>query len=170
LSKSYLLGVLHDATERKHTFRISQKDRSFVEYIARMIRHMGYNAWTYREGKTRNVYVVEFSKKVLAGAKIRTRQDKIDYVRGYFDAEGSVPRKPGARMYIYFAQKNKRDLEEVRSFLVGLGIKCGRVHNPSKRVDPQYWRFFVSVESYRDFAREIGSRHPNKRNVLEMVI
>jgi len=113
LTKPYLLGVLHDATERKHTYRVSQKSEEFVETIAEMIRSMGYSAWTYREGRNRDVYVVEFSKTVLDGAPIKTREDKADYVRGYFDAEGSVPKKPGARMYIYLAQKDRKDLEEV---------------------------------------------------------
>ncbi len=170
MTKTYLLGLLHDATERKHTYRISQKSEPFIRFIAGMIRGMGYNAWVYREGKSRSVYIVEFSKSVLRNTKIRTRQGKIDYVRGYFDAEGSVPQKPGARMYIYFAQKNRKDLEQVRSFLVELGIKCGKIHNPSKRADPDYWRFYVSAASYSDFAREIGSYHPRKQPVLEMVI
>ena len=57
-----------------------------------------------------------------------------------------------------------------RSFMVELGIKCGKPHNPSRRVDPEYWRFFVSSESYSAFAREIGSMHPSKCKALEMVI
>jgi len=54
--------------------------------------------------------------------------------------------------------------------MVELGIKCGKPHNPSRRVDPEYWRFFVSSESYSAFAREIGSMHPSKCKALEMVI
>jgi hypothetical protein len=131
---------------------------------------MGYSAWTYREGSEREVYVVEFSKTVLDGAAVVTLEDKADYARGYFDAEGGIPKKPGARMYIYLAQKDKEDLEEVCSFLTELGIKCGKLHNPSRRVDPDYWRFFVSSESYTTFAREIGSMHPSKCKILEMVI
>ena len=170
MTKAYLIGILHDATERKYTYRVTQNDESFIYFITAMIRKMGYNAWIYREGKSRNVYVVEFSKFILRDAKIETRQNKIDYVRGYFDAEGSVPKKPGARMYIYFAQKDKKDLEEVCSFLTELGIKCGKIHNPSKKNDPCYWRFFVRCESYRDFAYLIGSNHPRKKQILEMVI
>jgi intein-encoded DNA endonuclease-like protein len=91
MSKDYLLGVMHDSTERKTTYRISSKEKSFTETIANMIKNMGFNAWTYREGKTRDMYVVEFSKKVVENVKLITKQEKIDYIRGYFDAEGSIP-------------------------------------------------------------------------------
>jgi len=169
MSKAYILGALHDGFQSKHTFRIAQKHYSFVRDLANMIKHMGYNAWVYKEGSNRNVFVVEFSKFVLSGFEITSIQDKIDYARGYFDAEGSVPLN-GSRMYIYFCQKDREDLEEVKSFLEQLGIICGKTHNPSKKEDPDYWRFFVSCKSYKDFAKKIGSRHPVKSKILEMVI
>jgi len=169
MSKAYILGALHDGFESKHTFRIAQKYESFVQDLANLIHEMGYNAWVYREGSDRNVFVVEFSKSVLSGFEITSIQDKIDYARGYFDAEGSVPLN-GSRMYIYFCQKDRKDLEEVKTFLEELGIVCGAIHNPSKAKDPDYWRFFVSCKSYADFARIIGSKHPSKRKILEKMI
>jgi len=33
-------------------------------------------------------------------------------------------------------QKDYRDLHQVREFLADLGLRCGRIHNPSVRVDP----------------------------------
>jgi len=169
MSKAYILGALHDGCVRKHTFRIAQKYESYVRQLAQMIRQMGYSAWVYKEGANRNVFVVEFSKSVLSGFEITSIQDKIDYARGYFDAEGSVPLN-NSRMYIYLCQKDKIDLEQVRSFLIELGIECGEIHNPSKKKDPNYWRFFVSSKSYNDFARVIGSSHPVKKEILEMKI
>jgi hypothetical protein len=169
MSKAYLLGALHDGSETTYTFRICQKYESFVRDIAVMIQSLGFNAWTYREGSDRNLFVVEFSKRVLRGFEISTLEDKRDYAQGYFDAEGSVPLN-GSRTYIYFCQKDRNDLEEVKAFLTELGIQCGKTHNPSKKNDPEYWRFFVSSKSYSDFARVIGSRHPIKKTILEMMI
>ncbi len=168
MTKAYLLGALHDATERKTTYRIAQKSTEYVEFLAEGIKSLGRKAWTYREGKSRNLYIVEFSKSLLKGAKIRSRQDKIDYIRGYFDAEGGIARNPKVRYYLYFAQKDLSDLQEVKDYLEELGIACGKIHNPSKRVDPDYWRFFIRVKSYKDFARTIGSWHPIKRRFLRM--
>jgi hypothetical protein len=55
MSKAYLLGVMHDSTERKNTYRISSKEKSYVEFLANMIHDMNCNAWTYREGKNRDM-------------------------------------------------------------------------------------------------------------------
>jgi hypothetical protein len=73
-------------------------------------------------------------------------------------------------MYIYFCQKDKQSLLQVKEFLEHLGIICGEIHNPSKKEDPDYWRFFLSCKSYRDFATKIGSKHPVKRKILEKMI
>ena len=167
MTKAYLLGALHDATERKNTYRISQKSSGYVEFLAKGIQSLGRKAWTYKEGKTRDVYVVEFSKSLLKGTKIRSRQNKIDYIRGYFDTEGGIAKNPKVRYYLYFAQKDLNDLREVKGYLEELKIVCGKIHNPSKKVDPDYWRFFIRAKSYVDFARIVGSWHPEKSHFLK---
>ncbi len=155
MTKSYLLGALHDGTVRKITYRIGQKDRRYIEFLLKGIQNLGQKAWMYQEGKSRQLYVVEFSKNFLKDVKITSFQDKIDYIRGYFDADGGVSRNPKVRYYLYFAQKNFKDLKQVRDYLNEVGIKCGKLHNPSKKVDPNYWRFFISVKSYQKFAKII---------------
>ena len=37
----------------------------------------------------------------------------------------------------------------------------------SKKVDPNYWRFFISIKSYGEFARLVGSWHPSKSHFLK---
>ncbi|MEX0587304.1 MAG: LAGLIDADG family homing endonuclease [Patescibacteria group bacterium] len=169
MSKAYLLGLLHDATERPYTFRVGQKNPEFVELIAHKVRKLGANAWTYREGQKRNLFVVEFRKSLLRDAKVESRKDKADYIRGYFDAEGGIAKSPKVRFYLYFAQKNLKDLTQVRAYLKESGIQCGKIHNPSRRADPNYFRFFVSAKSYKDFAEKIGSWHPEKKVLLKVV-
>ncbi len=122
MSKAYLKGILHDGTEREYTYRISQKNEELIEKIVEMVEDLGFDAWTYEEGD-RGVYVVEFSKKAVDGLQIRVLEEKREYVRGYFDAEGGVPQNTDARFYIYSAQKNKADLEEVKSFVETLRSK-----------------------------------------------
>lgn len=168
ITKPYLLGVLHDATERKYTYRVSQKSLEFVEMIKEGLILMGYKAWVYREGKSRNVYVVEFAKRILWDVTLDDDKAKIDYARGYFDTDGSVPRKPGARYYVYFAQKSRDDLEELKGYLTDLGISCGNIHIPSIRSDPDYYRFFVLSKSHNDFTKIVGSYHPEKSKYLRM--
>lgn len=165
-SRSYLLGAMHDGTVRAHTLRISQKEIAYVEFLAGMIRELGGHAWTYREGKRRHLYVVEFSKSLLRSFQPSSRQDHVDYLRGYFDAEGGIPSSPRSEPYIYLAQKNRADLDSARHMLTSLGIVCGKLHNPSRSVDPAYWRFYVRRQSLARFARIVGSYHPRKAPLL----
>ncbi len=162
--------MLHDATERKNTYRIATKNLNFAKFIREGILKLGSKAWIYKEGKNRNLWIVEFSKILLKEFKIKSKQNKIDYIRGYFDAEGGISQSSKVRFYIYFCQKDLIDLEEVKKFLLELGISCGLIHNPSKKVDPNYWRFFVSSKSYKDFTKIISSDHPEKIKLLEMKI
>ena len=166
MSRAYLLGALRDATERDYTYRLSQNTETYVEDVASLVRALGFDAWTYREGSNRDIYVVEFNKRALDTFDVVTRNEKRDYVQGYFDADGSVPKSPDARLYIYFAQKDRTDLLEVKQYLEEFGIETGTLHRPSKANAPEYWRFYVSTTSHNAFAREIGSRHPRKRDVL----
>ena len=166
MSRAYLTGALHDATARQYTYRLSQNTRAYVEDIASTVRHLGFDAWMYREGDDRDIHVVEFSKRVLDGFTVTSREEKRDYVRGYFDADGSVPKDPDARLYVYFAQKDKTDLLEVKRYLEEFDVGTGTLHRPSKENAPEYWRFYVSTASHEAFVREIGSRHPRKRDIL----
>ena len=170
MTKAYLLGALHDGTTRKQTYRIVQKDQEYIDFLVKGIQSLGRKAWSYKEGKDRQLYVVEFSKSLLKDYEVSSKEEKRDYIRGYFDAEGGVSRSAKVRYYIYFAQKNLEDLMKVKSFSEEFGIKCGRIHNPSKKVDPNYWRFFIGIDSYEKFAELIGSWHPIKSQYLRMKI
>lgn len=168
VTRPYLLGVLHDATERKTTYRIATKSKLYASLLEAGIKLLGVSAWVYREGSNRELWITEFSKTLLAHAYITTLQDKIEYLRGYFDTEGGIAKSNSVRYYIYFAQKNKSDLMEVHTYLTELGIRCGEIHNPSKDIDPYYWRFYIKARSYDDFALIIGSNHPEKFQYLRM--
>lgn len=88
------------------------------------------------------------------------------FARGYFDAEGGVPVQQSSRFYIQLVQKDHSDLDRLRRILEQAGICCGRLHNPSRRSDPDYWRFYILAASHQDFIRVIGSWHPRKRQLL----
>lgn len=119
--KAYLLGAIHDATERKLTFRISQKHKVYPAFIKKLLAKIGKKAWIYKEGKARKVYIVEFSKAFLKGFKVNSLEEKKYYIKGYFDAEGGITKNSKLRLYIYFAQKDKLDLEEVRKSILIIG-------------------------------------------------
>ncbi len=110
MTKAYLLGILHDGTQRHLTYRVATKNIHFANLLLGNIKKMGINAWIYQEGKTRNLWIIEFSRKHLNGVQINTPQDKIEYLRGYFDAEGGIAHSLSVRYYLYYCQKDKRDL------------------------------------------------------------
>jgi hypothetical protein len=170
ISKAYLLGLLHDATQARTTYRIASKSKLFCNSLKKGMARQEIRSWVYQEGKLRNVWILEFSKKHLKDFEVKSVQDKIDYIRGYFDAEGGIAKDPDVRFYLYFAQKDKQDLLQVRDYLQEIGISCGKMHNPSNKVDPNYFRFFISAKSYGDFARIVSSFHPEKQLILRMKI
>lgn len=170
VSKAYLYGVLHDSTERRYTYRICQKYSEYINFLAFAINRLGYKSWVYKEGANRNLYVVEFSKKLLVGFHPTTLEEKRDYVRGYFDTEGCIPRSFSSRYYLYFSQKNLCDLTLLRNYLLELHFTCGKIHNPSVKADPNYYRFYLLKDSLYKFGKEIGSYHPIKSGFLRMKI
>jgi len=165
---SYLDGASRDGTyNRLHkTLRISQADVRWLQVLKHLLSRLGKRSWTYREG-TRNVWVIETTWRPESSGTVGIQGDAAAFVRGYFDAEGGVPVAPHDRFYIQFVQKNHADLARTRDLLELLGVGCGRIHNPSARRDPDYWRFYVLATSHEQFIRTIGSWHPRKRRLLD---
>ena len=173
VTEAYLLGALHDGTYniRRKTHRFSQANIEWLQTLQRLLGELEHKAWLYKEGSKRNVYVLETSAKFLSihfdPCLLASTEEKIAYIRGFFDAEGGVPRNSSARFYIQLVQKNRAKIAWLHSTLTDMNIKCGAIHIPSKRVDPDYFRFFISASSYKDFIEQIGSWHPRKHLIFE---
>ena len=169
--KAYFLGALHDGTfSSNHRFRISQKGTAWLIILRKLLKEIEYNSWIYKEGATRDVYVhetlasfLDFRFNPLA---LKASGEKIAYVRGFFDAEGGITHRRKAPFYIQLVQKNKQKLELLKRLLIEVRIQVGEIHNPSVRVDPEYWRMFVLAGSRQRFIRLIGSWHPRKILIL----
>ena len=58
--KAYLLGCIHDGTlNSRKRFRISQKGVDWLNILKDLFDQLNYNSWIYKEGKDRDVYVLE---------------------------------------------------------------------------------------------------------------
>jgi len=171
--QAYLQGALKDATRSAmhRTHRYGQSQRSWLETLQTILGVLGHRSWIYREGRERNFWVLETSARFLSEAYEATAlsgtDEGLDYVRGYFDADGGMPRDPKARLYVQYAQKDRQSLESVAKILASWEIECGRIHNPSVEIDPNYWRFFVRAASHERFMELVGSWHPVKRALIE---
>lgn len=163
--KAYLQGALHDAYRCGNRIRFSQKGTGWLMVLKDLFNHLGHRSWIYREGK-RDVYDLETTAMFLDfrfdPLSLKTSEEKEAYIRGFFDAEGGIPHSRNAPFYIQLVQKDKGKMQMLKELLQSLGIKTGVLHNPSHRVDPNYWRCFVSTTSHSDFARIVGSWHPVK--------
>jgi len=169
--KAYLLGALHDGTfSSNKRFRISQIGTDWLKILQGLFRKLGYNSWIYREGKYRKVYVLETLANFLDfnfnPLELKTKEEKVGYVKGFFDAEGGIPRNEKARFYIQLVQNDKGKLEKLKVLLNDLGIETGKIHNPSRSVDPDYWRMYIPVKFQQAFLIKIGSLHPRKIKTL----
>lgn len=167
---AYVHGAMHDASLNKgRRVRFGQKYPEWLELIQSLLRFVGVRSWMYKEGKDRDLFILETVCRDLDFAfdpgKLTTKGEKVAYIRGFFDAEGGVPRN-GGEFYIQLVQKDLRKMETIRNILTGLGIQCGVIHNPSRRVDPHYWRIFIARKSHKDFASVIGSWHPIKAEIF----
>lgn len=163
---SYLHGAMHDGTQSRlhRTIRIAQADQRWLQVLSICFASLGCRSWTYREGQ-RSVWVIESAYR-LTPLRCGTPIETAAFIRGFFDAEGGIPRSGHARFYIQLAQKNRQRLNDVRKYLDELQIRAGRLHNPSVSVDPDYWRFYIRSCSWRRFAAVVSSWHPAKRHIF----
>ncbi len=169
--RAYLLGTLHDGTYSSNCrFRIAQKGTAWLKILKHLFKYLGHNSWIYREGKNRSVYVLEtlapwldFGFNPLG---LKTASERRGYIRGFFDAEGGIPRHRLDRFYIQLVQKDKVKISRIKAMLQKMEISSGKIHNPSVRVDPDYWRIFILARSHQNFIKKIGSWHPRKRKLL----
>jgi LAGLIDADG-like domain len=168
-ARAYLHGAAHDATiSRRHgTVRFGRADERWLEVLKLLIARLGRRAWIYREGRSRHLWILETSVEVVAEQpSFSTSEERLTYARGYFDAEGGIPRDPSARFYIQFVQKDHAGLDQLREMLELEGIGCGRLHNPSRLRDPDLWRFYVVAAGHSAFTTRVHSWHPRKRSLL----
>lgn len=139
--------------------------------MKKLLGSIGYNSWIYRKGKERDVCVLETLADFLDFSfdplELKTKIEKASYVRGFFDAEGGIPKDLNARFYVQLSQKDRTKMTKIKKLLNDVGIECGEIHNPSVRVDPDYWRMYVSSKFYEDFIKVIYSWHPRKKILLD---
>jgi intein-encoded DNA endonuclease-like protein len=164
---AYLQGALHDASRNKRTrIRFTQGNREWLEFLQLLLGSLGHKAWLYREGKNRHVWCLETTAQCLDFSCEVTHLSSLNeqkaYIRGFFDAEGGMPRNTASTLYFQLVQNDRPKLERIKQVLDQMNIATGKIHNPSVRLHPEYWRMFVVTRSHRTFMETIGSWHPRK--------
>jgi len=111
---AYCQGALRDGTfsAPHRTHRISQAEVGWLHVLRAILERLGWRSWIYREGRNRRVWILETTASFLSlsfeASDLVGKPEGLHYVRGYFDADGGMPRDPGARLYFQFVQKDRR--------------------------------------------------------------
>ena len=168
VARAYIAGASRDGhfSASHRTLRISQVHREWLDLLQVLLATLGKSGWIYRESRERRVWTLETSYLVDPAPDLHDRDEVVAFVRGYFDAEGGVPRRADDRFYVQFCQKDRHDLAGLQRYLDRIQIRTGTIHNPSARIDPEYWRLYVSASDLPRFAQVVGSWHPIKGPIL----
>lgn len=124
-----------------------------------------------KELLTRLIYIFEiempqkFWKTPTFIKNSRDKEVTVSYIRGFFDAEGGLPRdvNTAKQYYISFDQANEEPLEFIRSKLIELGYTPTNLTRTGK----VYQFRLCRKDNIVKFCREIGSWHPEKKLRLE---
>ena len=202
---AYLIGALRDGCfsivpqEQIYRIRLYQKNKEWLEIIAEIIRKNFGKVPSFYLDERHGVWCLSItSKKVFEELSRRSeftgdqatwrtpswimngsQSLKAAYVRGFFDAEGSINSfekttivVPEADIRIYFAQANKPVLEEIRQIVSEAGIRCGRVCGPyiKKGTSTEMYALMVhgstqALKYYECF----DSEHPDKELRFELL-
>ncbi len=161
---AFLHGAIHDGyvytgKTKGRIAVITQKNRKWLENIKSIIEDNNGKAWIFPQ---RDIHVLETKfRQFFEEPDLSTAKAKIEYVSGFFDAEGGIPKKLDSRFYIQLVQKDREKLQKIRNILESFGVECGVLHQYDRKKSG-CWRFFVRAKSWLKFIELVRSRHPEK--------
>lgn len=189
---AYLLGALRDATidlreKKNYEIKIAQKDirwlkllqqlfEKYFQKLGRITNHVNNTSILRINDKTIVNEIAEISEMKVPQDNWETPlviknsplPIQVAYLRGFFDAEGGLPKNPqtSKQKYLSLSQKNKESLEFLRNILIKMEFNptnltiCGKV-----------WEFRLTrKKDILKFIEEIGSWHPEKRERLKLFL
>lgn len=188
---AYLLGALRDATMdirkgKNYEIKIAQKESDWLRLLQKLFeksfeisgnitKHINGTEILRINGKNAVEVILKISEmKVPQDSwetpKVIREQSleiQINYLRGFFDAEGGLPKNPetAKQKYLAFSQKNRESIEFLREILIKKNFNptnitfCGNV-----------WEFRLTrKKDIVNFCKTIGSWHSEKRKRLEIL-
>ena len=188
---AYLLGALRDSTidirkGKNYEIKIAQKESEWLSVLQGIfLRHFnnaGRITQHSKDAKILRITGKETTYKILEISQMKVPQVtwktpkiiqeqknsvQLQYLRGFFDAEGGLPRNPetAKQKYISFSQKNKESLQFLRALLINNGFRptnltiCGGV-----------WEFRLTRKNdMANFSIKVGSLHKDKQWKLKIL-
>ncbi|MBI2075828.1 MAG: hypothetical protein HYT72_01095 [Candidatus Aenigmarchaeota archaeon] len=188
---AYLLGALRDATAdvrkgKNYEIKIAQKETEWLRLLQKLFKknfgfrgnitkHVNGTEILRLSGKAIVQNILEISEMKIpqelwnTPTIIRKQPPEIqkDYLRGFFDAEGGLPKDPknAKQKYLSFSQKNREPLEFLRGVLIKQNFNptnitfCGNV-----------WEFRLTrKKDLVNFNKTIGSWHKDRKRRLKIL-
>ncbi len=171
---------------KNYEIKIAQKEARWLFVIQRIfLKHFGVEGKITQHSEGARILRIggkDIVNKIIGISQMKIPQEnwntpdviknqsnsvQLEYVKGFFDAEGGLPKDPenASQKYICFGQKNKESLEFVRNILIKNGFnptnltRCGGV-----------WEFRVTRKAEMvKFASKIGSLHADKQRKLKIL-
>ena len=181
---AYLLGAAGDASviynPKKNEYYIEywQKVPEWLEESVKRRIEKIYEKRLKVRSKTGGLFMLRFYSKEayyrfkeFEGNPFQILDEPIDaqlqYLRGFFDAEGSAPkRKPGTSYRLHIYQKDRKCLRILSQILQNLGIFAGSITS-SRDVGLLPIR---GRENLAKFAQVVKPEHPGKRTALQQTL
>jgi intein-encoded DNA endonuclease-like protein len=178
---AYLIGAAGDASviynKKRAEYYVEywQKNYRWLEQsIAPRIKRV-FNKSVKAFPKKRGLFLMRFYsknayglfKKYLDNPKLilkETKETQLEYICGFFDAEGSAPkRKPGTGYRLHIYQKDLRPLKVISKILSENGIAVGNLTH-SRDIGLLPIRGKVNISNFKDC---IQPEHPDKLSALQ---
>ncbi len=193
---AYLAGAIHDGClvkrkiQNKYDIQFYQKQKEYLENsILSRLQKLGIT--TKIRGPYKSCYFLKFGNKFLY--KVLEKEinklpenieQKLLFVRGFWDAEGSCPhvekylngerKRKKIPPQIGFHQNGNREiLETIRNFLVECGISCSKIDGPIYRLvnkKPEFRFFIYSTGRIKQFLELVKPEHSEKLMRLKLLI
>ena len=193
---AYLAGAIHDGClvkrkiQNRYDIQFYQKQEEYLENsILSRLRKLGIN--TKIRGPYKGCYYLKFGNKVLykilekeVNRLPENAEQKLLFVRGFWDAEGSCPhvekylngerKRKKIPPQIGFHQNGNREiLEIIRNYLIECGIFCSKIDGPIYRPvnkKPEFRFFIYSVARIKQFLDLVKPEHSEKQMRLKLLI
>ena len=179
-----MLGALRDATfdvrkSKNYEFKIAQKNRQWLLFMKQLFeKNFDVSGRISKHVNETNILRINnktFVQNLLRLSEMKIPQENwntpriiksqnnelhLHYLRGFFDAEGGMPKDPknAKQKYISFSQKNRNSLEFIRKILIRNNFRptnitfCGGI-----------WEFRITRKhDMIRFADFVGSSHEDK--------
>lgn len=186
-SMFYLLGALRDGNfdirkGKNYSLRIYQKYNQWLYEISEIIFE-NYNVKPKITGNLLRLNNKKIVEEMIKDAEYKKPQkfwntpsivekgndeEKWEYVSGFWDADGGLPKDPRCvtQKYISFSQKSKETLEFIKSFLLTQGIQTTNLTYTG-----QIWQIRITrKEGIKKFFMFIRSRNKEKFERLKLLI